>query len=444
MKLISIKHPSVNARNSNVSPTLIALPERVVLPLVSPWGEASPVVRKGEQVKVGQCIARGDNILVPQVLASVSGEVVEIKAWPSHMGNDVASVVIATQGQEPSSPASRQAELEDPQAIFQRILAAGIREVDPHPWPLALRLASPELIAGVLPSPATPLTQPIETLIINCLDRQPGVFLRRELLVQRETEVLEVMPLLQKVSAAVRSVLVVAEDQNLSGDFTEKLSGAGVELLRCPNKYPLGLAPLMAQFVTKKEVPQPANDTRLINSTVLDLNAALQVLASVRNGAPASELSVQVDAPYAGLAQIAQVPTGTLLEDLLPHLPQLPAKPAKVIIGGLFLGRAQFSFQIPITHEIDAITFQSAAELNRSSNDPCFNCGYCVQYCPMQLLPNELGKYCEFGKFDDAERNFLLNCIECGVCGYVCPAKRPMMQLLRFGKQELAAMRETS
>jgi Na+-translocating ferredoxin:NAD+ oxidoreductase subunit C len=443
MKLISIKHPSVNARNSSDSPTIIPLPERVVLPLASPWGEASPVVQKGEPVKVGQCIARGENILIPQVLASVSGRVVEIKPWPTHMGTDVASVVIATDGEQTAS-ASRQEDLDDPQTIFQSILAAGIREVDPHPWPLALRLASPELIAGAIPSPANPLQQPIETLIVNCLDRQPGVFVRRELLAQREAELLDVLPVLQKVSAAARSVLVVAEDQTVSGDFGEKLSAVGVELLRCPNKYPLGLEPLMAQFVTKKEVPQPANDTRLINSAVLDLNAALQVLASVRNGAPAAELSVQVDAPFAGLARIAQVPVGTLLEDLMTHLPQLPAKPAKVIIGGLFLGRAQFNLQIPITQEIDAITFQSAAELNRSSDEPCFNCGYCVQYCPMQLLPNELGKFCEYGKFDDAERNFLLNCIECGVCGYVCPAKRPMVQLLRFGKQELLAMRETS
>jgi electron transport complex protein RnfC len=62
----------------------------------------------------------------------------------------------------------------------------------------------------------------------------------------------------------------------------------------------------------------------------------------------------------------------------------------------------------------------------------------------MRLLPNELSKYCEFNVFEEAERNYLFHCIECGICSYVCPAKRPMVQLLRFGKQELQAMRMES
>ena len=276
------------------------------------------------------------------------------------------------------------------------------------------------------------------------MDRQHGAYVRSTILGQQENDLLESIPLLQKLSSAQRCVLVVTGEQALSGDFQQKLSALGVELIRCPNKYPLALEPLVAQFVTKKEVPQPANDTRMIGTAVLDVTVAINILVSVRTGQPPRESIVQIDAPSAGVSRLVRVPIGMLMEDLVDSLPELPAKPAKVIVGGLFLGHAQFNFTVPINQEVDVITLQSADELRRFADEPCFNCGYCVRHCPMQLLPNELGKYCEYGKFDDAERNFLFHCIECGVCAYVCPAKRPMVQLLRFGKQELIAMREAS
>jgi len=62
----------------------------------------------------------------------------------------------------------------------------------------------------------------------------------------------------------------------------------------------------------------------------------------------------------------------------------------------------------------------------------------CVRHCPAQLLPNELSKYCEFNLFEEAKDKYLLHCIECGICAYVCPEKRPMLHLLRFGKRELS------
>jgi len=443
MKLLNIKQPSATKQASAAPPTIVPLPKRVVLPFVSPWGEAPVLVSKGEQVEAGQCLAKSDDVLVPAVYASVSGTVTEIKAWPGKLGKEVRSIIIETGGQQ-SGPVSNPKVLGEPQEIFQQVLAAGIREVDSHPWPLALRIASPDLIASVLPSPAGPLIQAIETLIINGMDRQPGVYVRSTLLSQQEEDLLESIPFLQKLSSASRTVLAVTDMQSVSGELQQKLSALGVELVRCPNKYPLALEPLVTQFVTKKEVPQPANDTRLIGAAVLDVNAALNISSLVQSGRPSLDTVIQVEALAAGVRQLVRAPIGILLEDLLGNLSGLPDRPAKVIIGGIFLGDAQFSFTVPINQETDVVTLQTADELHRSADEPCFNCGYCVRHCPMQLLPNELGKYCEYGKFDDAERNFLFHCIECGVCAYVCPAKRPMVQLLRFGKKELLAMREAS
>ena len=41
---------------------------------------------------------------------------------------------------------------------------------------------------------------------------------------------------------------------------------------------------------------------------------------------------------------------------------------------------------------------------------------------------------------EDAERARALGveaCMECGVCSYVCPAKRPLVQAMRLAKRQL-------
>jgi electron transport complex protein RnfC len=59
----------------------------------------------------------------------------------------------------------------------------------------------------------------------------------------------------------------------------------------------------------------------------------------------------------------------------------------------------------------------------------------------VNLIPGELGKLCEFNQFEDAADKDLFQCIECGACAYVCPAKRPLVQLFQYGKAEIQAER---
>ena len=46
-------------------------------------------------------------------------------------------------------------------------------------------------------------------------------------------------------------------------------------------------------------------------------------------------------------------------------------------------------------------------------------------------------------RFDDAREYGALDCIECGACVYICPAKRPLLQYIRFAKMEIIAREKT-
>ena len=72
---------------------------------------------------------------------------------------------------------------------------------------------------------------------------------------------------------------------------------------------------------------------------------------------------------------------------------------------------------------------------------PCISCARCVDVCPMGLMPTTISNLVQFDRLDDAKSYGILDCMECGSCSFVCPAKRRMVEYIKFGKARLAAIR---
>jgi electron transport complex protein RnfC len=71
----------------------------------------------------------------------------------------------------------------------------------------------------------------------------------------------------------------------------------------------------------------------------------------------------------------------------------------------------------------------------------CIRCGRCYEYCPLGLMPGEMSIACEREDWDRASEMGMLECKECGCCAYVCPARRHIVHLVKFGKAELRRRR---
>jgi electron transport complex protein RnfC len=65
----------------------------------------------------------------------------------------------------------------------------------------------------------------------------------------------------------------------------------------------------------------------------------------------------------------------------------------------------------------------------------------CVRACPIRLVPSRLAKFVEKENIEDAVKWNLMDCIECGSCAYVCPAKINLVQFYKLGKMKAQAMR---
>ena len=89
---IKVRH---NKNTMNQAPTMMEDPEQVILPMSQHIGApCKPTVKKGDHVKIGQCIGDSDAFLCVPIYASISGEVTEIRQSTNMFGGNETSVVI--------------------------------------------------------------------------------------------------------------------------------------------------------------------------------------------------------------------------------------------------------------------------------------------------------------------------------------------------------------
>ncbi len=419
------------------------LPKKVVLLMEQhPGGICEPVVSKGDQVKTGQVVGKSDRFDLADLHATVSGTVSDVTLQPDPRGNKVPAVIIESDDRdewvELPEPDEHFAQLKAEEAL-NRLRHAGIVEIGNPAVPLHVKVVPPELPDTYLFLVGIPVLKKVHTLIINAVDSEPNVFIRRGLLRHHPDDLIKGIRVLRTMVGAEKVVLAVSETDQLSIDRLGPYAKAGFELFGASDKYPSGLEPILVKQVSGKEIPLPDGTSRDTGYLVQDVVTVMNAVEALRDHKPQVDKLITVFGSSLSRPKNLRVRIGTPVRDVLGSLSIKPDTLGKVIFGGPLLGYAQYTLDVPITKETYALTLQNEKGVHEFSPNACFNCGACVDVCPINLLPNELSRFCEFGRFEQAENGFLLHCIECGLCGYVCPAARPMVHFMRYGKSEIAA-----
>jgi electron transport complex protein RnfC len=109
---------------------------------------------------------------------------------------------------------------------------------------------------------------------------------------------------------------------------------------------------------------------------------------------------------------------------------------SRPVVGGPMMGFAQYSEITPLTYNSgvyliagDVAPFDPIA--------PCIFCGRCTRVCPVNIQVHLVNRKIEFGQLESAMSLHPDACHECGLCAHVCPAERPIVQLLHFCNHEM-------
>lgn len=378
--------------------------------------EAEACVVVGENVVVGQVLARPLTSEGVFVHAGISGEVTRIQNFPHPLKGETLSIEIQSDGKSDLFHAAGMEKInyenysaDDMATIFQE---KGIVDLASHS-PL-------HHLAGMLHN---------GLLVLNGCESEPYVTSDHALMMSHPLEILKGAEILRKFLGAAQ-VAVVLEDNKLE---VAELIRSKMYFLKWkhfdayvfPARYPQGAAPILLQSLKKRTSWQG-------EAKVLGVDTAFAVYEAMALQKPFFERVVTVGGECVADAHNVWMPIGASFESAIRACRGLLREPRKLVMGGPMAGTAQRNWHVPIISSTTAILALPKEVSIPHEISACTRCGDCNDACPAGISPAMIALAAEKGLFELAADWGADSCFECGNCSYVCPSKRPMVELMRY------------
>ena len=424
------------SKDKSIKPAPV--PEVVVLPMSQHIGApCKPVVKKRDEVKKGQLIGEAGGFVSAPIHASVSGKVTAVEPRPHPLGRPTLSVVIENDGNEEWAEGlneERDYSSMSPDEMREEIQKAGMVGMGGATFPTHVKLSPPK-------------DKPIDAVILNGAECEPYLTCDYRLMLEKPTELVEGLKIIMGVLSVTNGYIgIEANKPDAFARLKQAVAGepnVSVELLEV--KYPQGAEKQLIKALLDRDVPPPSSAKpggpmglpMDVGVVVQNVGTALAIYEALKYDRPIVErvLTITGDGVRERSNLLARLgtPLKVLLDDAGP-LQDLN----KLIMGGPMMGLAQFTDDVPVIKGTSGILALCSAETFEYG--ACIRCGKCVRNCPMNLVPSDLSIICESKNIEAIKSSQVMDCFECGCCTFGCPAKRPIVHLVKFGKAELAKL----
>ncbi len=420
VRLAENKHHSENKAIEK-----LPLPQKVYLPLIQHLGKiCNPEVKAGDTVSLGQRIASVQAHVYAPIHASLSGKVVAIQDWPHPVLGRAKAVVIEGDGRDDQSAFGLKEQQEvdklTPQDIRKIVLDAGIVGMGGASFPTHIKLNPP---------------QPVDTLIINGAECEPYLTADARLMVEKTAEISAGINLVAKCLGVQKIYIGIEENKPEAIEAFSKISNFKVKVLK--SEYPQGGEKQLIQNILGKEIPR-AKLPFDIGVVVQNVATVYAIYEAVYKGKPLIERIVTVTGSCVENPKNLLVRLGIPIKNLIEFCGPLKEEPAKIIIGGPMMGIAQYTDEVPIIKSSGGLLLMNKKEAKVLEEDPCIRCAACVRGCPVGLMPCQINLASEKTLWSLTKEYGALDCIECGICNFVCPSNRRLLQTIKRAKLEVA------
>ena len=428
----------------------IGLPSQVIIPLIQHIGApCRPLVKPGDAVKTGTLIAESEKFISAPIHSSISGTVKAIKKT-SHpiLGNCEAVIIDSDQKDEKDYS---QNTLQDnfksltSGEIRGKVKFAGMVGMGGAAFPTHVKLTPPK-------------DKKIDTFILNGAECEPYLTCDDRMMQERPQEILQGMFLLMKAIGVTKGIIAIENNKpkateairlaldaiyppasfgadNTPPGFVQDRQYA-IQIIKLPTKYPQGGEKQLIKALTGREVP-PLKLPFDVGCLVDNVQTAYATYEAVCGNKPLFERVITVTGDAVKEPSNVIVRIGTPVSFVVKECGGVKGKLGKLIIGGPMMGIAQYATDMPIIKGVSGVLLLSEKYSDFVAEQYCIRCGKCKQSCPVKLIPTEIAKASEYGRFEIATMLNAADCIECGCCSYVCPSHIPLVQLIKHAKRAI-------
>ncbi len=409
---------------------------------------ALPCVAVGDRVLGGQLIAEAGGFVSAPLYAATSGMVKAIAPHASSGGETVPAITVTPDGaDEWQNPAHnpkniRSASASDVRAVLdsEAILAmtpddirravgtAGIVGLGGAGFPAVVKLTPKEPDA-------------ITHFIVNGAECEPYLTSDDRLMQERTDELLGGCELLLRLFPNAVCIIGVETNKPQAIKALQEKCGSyhGISVACLKPKYPQGGERMLIRAITGKTL----NSSMLpaaVGCIVMNVASVIAAYHAVTAGRPLTHRIMTVTGDGMASPCNLEVPIGISHQAVAEAAGGFACEPEKIISGGPMMGTALFTLDIPVTKTSASILALAKDPVAEKDTTACIRCGKCLGACPEHLVPMTLANAAEHDDFATFEARGGMECIECGSCAYVCPAKRHLVQSLRYGKRKTGAL----
>ena len=428
-------HPEENKISTDAVIEQMPLPKQVAVLMNQHLGApATPIVAKGDKVKVGQMIAEAQAFMCANIHSPVSGTVNKIDVCKDMVGLNKTAIYIDVEGDEWMETIDRTPDIKrecslTPQEIVAKLKEMGIVGLGGATFPAHIKYNVPE-------------GKKAEYLIINAAECEPYLTSDHRVMLEHAEEICIGVSILRKALGVPNAYIGIESNKpepiRVMTEMAKSFEGIIVEPMKV--KYPQGAEKQLINAITGRKVPSGKLPID-VGCVVSNVGTAFAVYEAIQKNKPLIENILTVTGKKLPSQHNYQCRIGITYNDIIKHsIGELPETTGKVISGGTMMGKAVSNLDAPTTKGAASVLVMDEAEATRRPEGNCIRCGKCINACPMGLEPYLFSALVKNGRIEEAKEHNILDCIECGCCFFSCPANKPLTDEIRLGKNKVRAM----
>jgi len=264
------------------------------------------------------------------------------------------------------------------------------------------------------------LGRSVKNLVVNCLNVEPGITWAEPMLENHGDTVRAGLEIMRRFHRAEEIILALPKGSSFSVP--------GFRNVYVEPEYPNSIPAILIKQITGEELPEDWAAVGLHNVWSLGRVA--------ETGLPLMETVITCGTTTQWANYV--VKNGSMVGGLLEFANEMVKTGDTVLRGGPLRGESLDRLDRSITKgAYGFFTVEAGKVPPMEGGSPCINCGACIGVCPVRIDPRMLSRYAEFAKFERSRMENFELCVDCGLCGYVCIARRPVLQYIRLAIKKL-------